>query len=125
MSKYNVEIEELLGYMDKYGVEGFDDSKIELLEDIIIDCNQNMNKLEEAQVADSIYDTLYSALKKVKPESKIFSEIWEEEGDITDYTELLVKNPMMSIETAKSYTCEELQKFMMRMPENTSYFASY
>lgn len=125
MGKYNIEIEELLGYMDKNGVEGFDDSQIEMLERVIQDCNENMNNLEAAQVADSIYDTLYSALKQVKPDSKIFAEIWEEDGDITDYTELLVKNPMMSIETAKSYTCEELQKFIFRMPETASYFASY
>lgn len=125
MGKYNLEIEELLGYIDKYGVEGFNDYQIELLEKVIQDCNANMNNLEEVQVADSIYDTLYSALKQVKPNSGIFSEIWEEDGDITDYTELLVKNPMMSIETAKSYDCEELSSFLDRMPSSASYFASY
>lgn len=125
MSRYNLEIEEMLGYIDLNGVEGFDDSRIELLENIIIDCNQNMNNLEAVQVADSIYDTLYSVLKQVKPESGIFSQIWEEDGEITDYTDLLVKNPMMSIETAKSYTCEEIQKFIARVPNVTSYFASY
>lgn len=125
MSKYNLEIEEMLGYVDLHGVEGFDDSRIELLEKIILDCNQNMNDLEAVQVADSIYDTLYRVLKQVKPESGIFSEIWEEDGDITDYTELLVKNPMMSIETAKSYTCDEIQKFVARVPYSASYFASY
>lgn len=125
MSRYNLEIEEMLGYLDMHGIDGFDDSRIELLENIIIDCNQNMNNLEAVQVADSIYDTLYSALKQVKPESGIFSQIWEEEGDITDYTELLVKNPMMSIETAKSYVCDEIQKFVARVPDLTSYFASY
>lgn len=125
MSRYNLEIEEMLGYVDLHGVEGFDDSRIELLEKIILDCNQSMNDLEAVQVADSIYDTLYGVLKQVKPESGIFSEIWEEDGDITDYTELLVKNPMMSIETAKSYTCDEIQKFVARVPYSTSYFASY
>lgn len=125
MSKYNLEIQEMLGYLDLNGIEGFDDSRVELLEKIILDCNRNMRDLEAVQVADGIYDTLYDALKKLKPESGIFSEIWEEDGDITDYTELLVKNPMMSIETAKSYTCDELLKFIARMPESTSYFASY
>ena len=125
MSKYNLEIQEMLSFIDLNGVEGFDDSRIELLEKIIIDCNESMNDLEAVQVADSIYDTLYSVLKQVKPESGIFSEIWEEDGDITDYTELLVKNPMMSIETAKSYSCDELIKFVSRVPENTSYFASF
>lgn len=125
MSKYNLEIEEMLSYIDLHGIEGFDDSRIELLEKIILDCNQSMNDLEAVQVADSIYDTLYGVLKKVKPSSGIFSEIWEEDGDITDYTELLVKNPMMSIETAKSYSCEEIMKFISRVPLSTSYFASY
>lgn len=125
MSRYNLEIEDMLGYIDTYGVDGLDDSKIELLEKIILDCNASMNNLEEVQVADSIYDTLYYALKQVKPSSGIFSQIWEEDGYITDYTDLLVKNPMMSIETAKSYDCDELQKFIARVPFNTSYFASY
>lgn len=125
MSRYNLEIQEMLNYIDLNGVEGFDDSRIELLEAIILDCNQNMNNLEAVQLADSLYDTLYDALKHVKPESGIFSQIWEEEGEITDYTELLVKNPMMSIETAKSYTCDELVKFIARVPEYASYFASY
>lgn len=125
MKKFNLDIQEMLSYIDLYGVEGLDDSKIELLEKIILDCNESMNDLEAVQVADSIYDALYSALKQVKPSSKVFSHIWEEDGDITDYTDLLVKNPMMSIETAKSYTCEEFQKFVARMPLSTSYFASY
>lgn len=125
MKKFNLDIQEMLSYIDLYGVEGLDDSRIELLEKIILDCNESMNDLEAVQVADSIYDALYSALKQVKPSSKVFSHIWEEDGDITDYTDLLVKNPMMSIETAKSYTCEEFQKFVARMPLSTSYFASY
>lgn len=125
MGKYNLEIEEMLSYIDLYGVEGLNDSRIELLEKIILDCNESMNDLDAVQVADSIYDTLYSALKKVKPSSGVFSHIWEEDGEITDYTDLLVKNPMMSIETAKSYNCDELQKFIARVPLNTSYFASY
>src|SRR5699024_8094192 len=78
------------------------------------------------QVADSIYDVLYDMLKQVKPNSGILSEIWEEEGDITDYTEVLDKHPMMSIETAKSYDCIALQNFINRMPEGSeNYFASY
>lgn len=125
MGKYTLEIEDMLSYIDLNGVEGLDDSHIEKLEEIIIDCNRFHNSLEEAQVADSIYDALYDALKQVKPNSGVFAHIWEEDGDITDYTDLLVKHPMMSIETAKSYTCDELQKFIARMPNNTSYFASY
>lgn len=125
MSNYNLEIESILGYIDLHGVEGLDDSRIELLEKIILDCNKSMNDLEAVQVADSIYDTLYDALKASKPDSKVLLHIWEEDGDITDYTELLVKNPMMSIETAKSYNCDELNRFIDRVPDSTSYFASF
>lgn len=125
MSNYNLEIESILGYIDLHGVEGLDDSRIELLEKIILDCNKSMNDLEAVQVADSLYDTLYDALKASKPDSKVLLHIWEEDGDITDYTELLVKNPMMSIETAKSYNCDELNRFIDRVPDSTSYFASF
>ncbi len=125
MGKYNLEIEEMLGYLDTHGVDGLDDSRIELLERIIIDCNESMNNLEAVQVADSIYDTLYQTLKEVKPSSGVFAHIWEDDGEITDYTDLLIKNPMMSIETAKSYSCDEFQKFVARMPLSTSYFASF
>lgn len=125
MGKYNIEIEEMLGYINTYGVEGFDDSRVELLENIILDCNKSMSNLEEVQVADSIYDTLYGTLKVVNPSSGLLSQIWEDDGDIDVYTDLLKKNPMMSIETAKSYTCDELLKFIARMPLSTSYFATF
>lgn len=119
-------IEGILSFIDTYGESGFDDSKVEELESIILDCNSAMSGTATNAVADSIYDVLYDMLKTVKPESGILSEIWEEDGDITDYTELLVKNPMMSIETAKSYNCKALNDFIDRMPEEeTGYFASY
>lgn len=119
-------IEGMLSFIDTYGESGFDDSKVEELESIILDCNSAMSGTATNAVADSIYDVLYDMLKTVKPESGILSEIWEEDGDITDYTELLVKNPMMSIETAKSYNCKALNDFIDRMPEEeTGYFASY
>lgn len=118
-------IEDMLGYVDLYGVDGFDDSRIEDLERIIWDCNRLMNDLDSEKVADSLYDQLYSVLKEVKPSSGIFSEIWEDEGSVTDYTDILVKNPMMSIETAKSYTCSELANFIARMPEEADYFISF
>lgn len=125
-SNLSLRIEDMLGYIDTYGNTGFDDSKIEELESILIECNRSMNDLDAVQVADSIYDYFYQTLKAVKPTSGLFSEIWEEEGDITEYTSILQKNPMMSIETAKSYDCKELQRFISRLPEgNESYFASY
>lgn len=118
-------IEGMLSFIDTYGESGFDDSKVEELERIILDCNSEMSGTATNAVADSIYDVLYDMLKNVKPDSKILSEIWEEDGDISDYTDLLIKNPMMSIETAKSYNCKDLIDFIDRMPEEAGYFASY
>lgn len=125
MSDLNVKLEGMLSFIDTYGENGFDDSKVEELEQLILDCNSEMSGTATNAVADSIYDTLYDMLKTVKPESHILSEIWEEDGEITDYTDLLVKNPMMSIETAKSYDCKALSDFIDRMPDETGYFASY
>lgn len=121
----NLEIQEMLSFIDTNGLDGFDDDRIEKLERIIDDCNDRLRRNSDSQIADSIYDTLYSALKVLKPESGLLSQIWEEDGDITDYTDLLVKNPMMSIETVKSYTCNELKGFLDRVPDETSYIASY
>lgn len=118
-------IEGMLSFIDMNGESGFDDSKIEELESIILDCNSKMSGTATNAVADSIYDTLYDMLKRVAPESKVLSEIWEDDGEISEYTDLLVKNPMMSIETAKSYSCKALSNFIARMPEETGYFASY
>ena len=116
----------MLGFIDVQGSEGFDDSKIEELEALISECDSKMTGQYKDQVSDSIYDVLYDMLKRVKPDSYLLMESWEEDGDITDYTELLQSNPMMSIETAKSYNCKALQDFIERMPEDTeSYFASY
>lgn len=124
-----IRIQSMLEFIDLNGENGFNDEKIEELERVIIECNRQMNvpgSNDSFEVADSIYDALYDMLKRVKPKSGVLSEIWEEEGDITDYTELLVKNPMMSIETAKSWTCPALEGFIERMPlEDISYFASY
>lgn len=116
----------MLSFIENYGSVGFNDRKIEELERLILDCNSKMKGTYTDQVADSIYDTLYDMLKTVKPDSEILQDIWEEDGDISDYTELLQSNPMMSIETAKSYDCAALMNFIERMPEEpTSYFASY
>lgn len=126
MSDLNIRLEGMLSTIENSGVEGFNDSKIEELERLILDCNSKMKGTYTDQVADSIYDTLYDMLKTVKPDSEILQNIWEDDGDITDYTELLQSNPMMSIETAKSYTCPAIVNFINRMPEEgTSYFASY
>ena len=126
-NRLNVQIQDMLSFIDTNGASGFDDSKVEQLEAIILECNRLMTGSETGQVADSIYDKLYEMLKEVSPESPILREIWEGDGSgVNDYTELLVKNPMMSIETAKSWDCKALTEFIKRMPEaEEGYFASF
>lgn len=126
MSEISVRLEGMLSFIENYGSSGFNDKRIEELERLILDCNSKMTRTYTNQVADSIYDTLYDMLKTVKPDSEVLQGIWEEDGVISDYTELLQSNPMMSIETAKSYDCPAIVNFIERMPEEpTSYFASY
>lgn len=126
MENFDLRLSNILELIDADGVAGFDDSKVEELEALINECNTRQKGSEYAnQVADSIYDTLYDMLKQVKPESGILSEIWEDDGDITEYTDLLVKHPMMSIETIKSYDSKELSDWVESMPEETGYFASF
>lgn len=126
MKDLDLRLEGMLSFIENAGPEGFNDSKIDELEKIILDCNSLMTGTYTDQVADSIYDTLYDMLKTVKPDSEVLQNIWEKDGEITDYTELLQANPMMSIETAKSYDCPAIENFISRMPEGeTSYFASF
>ena len=86
---FKLRLEGMLGFIDVQGSEGFDDSKIEELEALISECDSKMTGQYKDQVSDSIYDVLYDMLKRVKPDSYLLMESWEEDGDITDYTELL------------------------------------
>ena len=126
MENFELKLSNMLEFIDLNNNSGFDDSKVDELEALLYECISRQQNDYVNRVADSIYDTLYDMLKQVKPESKILSEIWEEDGDITDYTELLVQNPMYSIETAKSYTCKEMVNWINSMPiEEESYFGSF
>lgn len=128
MSDLSVRLSGMLEFIDLNGADGFNDAKIEELEAILLECQQNHGKVgvsSDFEIADSLYDTLYETLKLVSPKSSLLSEIWEDDGDITDYTELLTKNPMMSIETAKSWSCLAMENFLSRVPDEESYFASY
>ena len=58
MSDLNVKLEGMLSFIDTYGENGFDDSKVEELEQLILDCNSEMSGTATNAVADSIYDTL-------------------------------------------------------------------
>ena len=126
MQNFELRLSNMLELIDADGPAGFDDSKVEELEALIDECIDRQKGTDYVnQVADSIYDTLYSMLKEVNPQSHILSEIWEDDGDIVEYTSLLQKNPMMSIETIKSYESKELEDWIESMPEETGYFAYF
>jgi len=126
MESFELRLSNILEIIDADGEAGFDDSRVEELEALIEECNDRQRNDYLNQVADSIYDVLYDMLKRVNPSSHILSEIWEEDGDITEYTELLQLNPMMSIETIKSLDSKEFSQWVNSMPiESESYFASF
>lgn len=127
MENFESRLTGMLDFMELYGADGFDDSKIEELEAIILECNSIHKNEYTNDVADSIYDALYEMLKVVNPQSRVLCEIWEDEvNPDQSYTDLLKANPMMSIETAKSYTCSALENWIDRMPEEeTNYFISF
>lgn len=125
---FELRLSNMLEAIDKTGVDGFDETKIEELEALLYECvNKQRSDEYVNQVADGIYDTLYDMLRQVKPESGLLSDIWDAgEDNIEGYTELLETHPMLSIETAKSYDCKAIKDFVDRMPDwAESYFASY
>lgn len=121
---YSIKIDSILQDWDMYGEESFNEEKISDLETFLLDCNSSMRDGKEL-VEDSIYDSLTDILRQVKPESGILKQLWEDDGDVTDYTELLRVNPMMSIQTAKSWGSDEVKDFIDRCPDVSDYFASY
>lgn len=119
--------EKLLGI----GIEEYSGSEIEELEAFIIDCNDAANSEEGTPlVADAIYDRLMDILREVRPESDLLHDLWSDEGEIDDYSELLQKHPMMSIQTVKSWEDKEILKFTEMLVEEAdedgvSIFLSY
>lgn len=121
------EAERLLGLP----VSEYDGDEIDKLEAFIIDCNNAANDFEGTTIVDdAVYDRLREILSKVKPESGLLHELWTAEGDITDNTEILQSNPMMSIQTVKSWEDDEYINFIDRISsvsdeEGTSLLMSY
>lgn len=106
------EAERLLGLP----VSEYDGDEIDKLEAFIIDCNNAANDFEGTTIVDdAVYDRLREILSKVKPESGLLHELWTAEGDITDNTEILQSNPMMSIQTVKSWEDDEYYNFLDRL----------
>lgn len=114
-------IGDFLGFCDMNGVEALSSEQVQDLEDYIRLCNEKAND-GDALVADAIYDRLIDILRQVNPDSDLCKYIWEDSVDELDDTDnLLVQNPMYSIQTVKSYTCQELRDFVGRLPDGVPF----
>ena len=130
MNNTRVQIQEILTGVQTHGKQYFDDEKIEKLESCISDCNYQTNLKEAGEqiVSDVIYDKLVEMLRAVKPESNLLKQIWEEDGGISDYNEQLLKHPMMSINTVKTYDSQffvEFSKSLIGIGGVVDLFASF
>lgn len=71
---------------------------------------QNAASMGNPMVDDSVYDTHFRLLKKLKPESELVNRNWEkDEAELNEYDEILKKYGMCSITTITEF--DELGKF--------------
>jgi len=121
-----LEIADLLGFCDLNGVDALDSDQVERLENYIYACNNAMNDQDGAPlVADSIYDKMVELLKAVNPDAQVLKEVWsadevdEETFETEDIYKHLRQEPMRSIQTCKSFDCDEVQQFYKRLPDGS------
>ena len=118
-----LEIGDFLGFCDLNGIEAIQGEKVQELENYISACNEAMNK-GEPLVEDAVWDRLMEILRKVNPESELCKYIWEDSVEEFDDTDSIVRNnPMYSIQTVKSFDCDELQAFVKRLPDDMTFDA--
>lgn len=110
-------IADFLGFCDMNGIEAMQTEQVQQLEDYIRGCKKSMDAGTHI-VSDVIYTRLMDILCKVNPESELCKYIWEgsvDEPDVTD--NLLVNHPMYSIQTVRSFDCDELHQYVERLPD--------
>lgn len=123
-SKENVviEISQIIGYFDMNGSDAITSEQVEKLENYIDLCNKASSE-GVPLVVDAVYDRMVEVLKVLNPNAQILNELWEDSGDegldvdSSDLHTLVSKEPMMSIQTCKSYDCVELRNFVDKLPE--------
>lgn len=120
--KVIVEIGEILGYFDMNGADAVTSEQVERLENYIELCNKTSSE-GVPLVVDAIYDRMVEVLKILNPDSELLKQVWEDdavsEDDFhsSDLHCLVAKEPMMSIQTCKSYDCPELKTFIEKLPD--------
>lgn len=116
-----LEIGDFLGFCDLNGVDAINTEQVQKLEEYITKANEARNEGEEL-IPDAIWDRLMTILRQVNPESELCKYIWEDSVDEMDDTDAIVKNnPMYSIQTVKSYDCQEILDFVNRLPEDVEF----
>lgn len=119
-----IDIGNFLGFCDMNGVDAVQGEKVQELENYISECNKSHNAGEDL-VPDAIYDRLMEILRQVNPESELCKYIWEDSVDeFDDNTDSIIqKNPMYSIQTVKSYDCDEIKAYVDRLPVDFTFTA--
>lgn len=118
-----LKIGDFLGYCDLNGVEAIQTDQVQELEEYIRQCNDAYHS-GSPLVADGIWDRLMEILGQVSPESELVSHIWEDSVDEYEDTDVIIRNnPMFSIQTVKSFDCDELKAFVDRLPEGEQFDA--
>ncbi len=113
-----MDLSEFLGFVDMNGVDALNLDQVAWLEDFVAQCHESANEGEH-KVVDAIYDRLMEILRRVNPDSELCKYIWEDSVDeMQDIDELFQKNPMYSIQTVKSYECDEIRSYMDRLPNS-------
>lgn len=125
MDNFELRLTNILAFKDLAGNDSFDGDKVEELEAIIDECIVRHRGNQVNAVADSIYDVLIEMLREANPNSRILMENWEGEGDISEYTDLLVNNPMMSILTIKNINSKDMYTWIDELPDSVGLLASY
>lgn len=123
MNNIVLEIGDFLGFCDLNGVEALQTEQVSKLEEFISRCNEAQNDGNPI-VADAIYDRMIEILKKVNPYSELCKYIWEDSVDELDDTDDIIRNnPMYSIQTVKSFDCDEIKNYVKRLPDNIPFDA--
>lgn len=131
MGNIKIEIGELLGSVDLFGVEALTTDKVERLERYIQECNDAMNDVNRSPIVeDAVYDRLTEILKEVKPDSELLDTLWSEdvasEEDMQKEVNAIVKRePMRSILTIKDLECKEMYEFINQMPDDEYFDLHY
>lgn len=123
MNNVKIDIGNFLGFCDMNGIDAIQGEKVQQLEQYISECNIAHNNGDDL-VPDAIYDRLMEILRKVNPESDLCKYIWEDSVDeLEDTDSILQKNPMYSIQTVKSYDCDEIKGYVGRLPDGFNFTA--